>query len=172
MAAMRTPIRTLKPARRRRKAPYALLLAALLALAGAAGATLLQSRSAPGVGHGPGQPLTWHAPEDLPDWARDLLAQFVSESDHQIQIALADLNRDQRLEVLIAPASKRYDVFIPDLPLRLLTHQSGRWQVSQADVRCRPHQYGSFLTAEFWDLQCRNSDGPQLLRWNGRHYTG
>ncbi|MFK7956492.1 MAG: hypothetical protein AB8B96_10375 [Lysobacterales bacterium] len=164
-------IRFRKRQNRTRRAWVFTIIVTLVVLSSAAAGTLLRHKPGPSTSYGPSQPLTWLAPGRIPDWAREVLELSIAEADYQIQVALADLNRDQRLEVLVAPAPGRYDVFIPDSPFRIIMHRGDGWEVSEADVSCRPNQYGSFFSSGFWDLPCRAGGKPALLRWNGQNYT-
>ncbi len=146
-------------------------MVSLVVLSSAAASTLLRYRSDPVTSYGPGQPLYWQPPGRIPDWAGAVLEQQVSQAHYQIQVALADLNRDQRLEILVAPAAGRYDVFVPDSPLRVISHRGDGWQMSEANISCRPDHYGSFFSSGFWDLPCRSGGRKVLLRWNGKNYT-
>ena len=158
---------------RRRGRPLLRLAAALaMALTSAASAALLMARPDSASFFEPGLKLKWQSPAELPDWARAVLDQHVDESDYQIRVALAELNRDRQPELLVAPAARRYDLFIPDSPLRVLSWEAGRWVMSESPAGCRPRHLGSFMTRGFWDLDCSQKGQRRVLRWTGRRYTG
>ncbi len=159
--------------RRRSRTRLLVRITAVLALAvtSAASAALLMVRPVPGTDFAPGLALKWHEPGDLPAWAQAVLEDHVEQSDYQIQVALAELNRDRQPELLVAPAARRYDVFIPDTPLRIIHKNDGRWRTSESEFNCRPQRLGSFVTDGYWDLDCSSSTSRRVLRWAGDRYA-
>lgn len=162
-----------RPPRRRR---WPLLIAFFAALAGgvsAAGWRIVSgSNSDTAFAAGLGARLEWQSPGQLPKWAADLADGMIEQSRSQYLVALADLNRDQQAELLIAPAVAKYDVFIPDTPLRLIWRSPEGWRLSSASLSCRPQRLGGFLSLGWWDLPCPTSRGQVLLRWTGEGYRG
>lgn len=160
---------------RRRRSRIRLLLrvAAVLALAvtSAASAALLMVRPQPSIDFAPGQTLQWHEPAELPAWAKAALDEHIKQSNYQIQVALAELNRDRQPEILVAAAARRYDVFIPDTPLRIIRLDQGAWRISESEFNCRPQRLGSFVTDGYWDLDCSHGGERRVLRWAGDRYA-
>ncbi len=153
--------------RRRRVWPWIALLSA--GIAGAAWALL--PLKAPLHAGGLGQPLEYSSVGKLPRWARDAVRTQALAPDYQVVVALVDLNRDERPEILVAPAPAQTDLFIPDIGLHVLRHADGAWQATTSPISCRPYRLGSFLTEGFWDLDCRSGRGSRVLRWNGAEYA-
>ncbi|MEM7709061.1 MAG: hypothetical protein AAF358_26165 [Pseudomonadota bacterium] len=148
-------------------------IAAVLALAvtSAASAALLMVRPQPSIDFAPGHTLQWHEPAELPAWAKTALEEHIEQSDYQIQVALAELNRDRQPEILVAAAARRYDVFIPHTPLRIIRLDQGTWKISESEFNCRPQRLGSFVTDGYWDLDCSHGSERRVLRWAGDRYT-
>ncbi len=140
--------------------------------AGVAG-WMLRPDTAHPVARSMGQVLQYEYADHLPEWAIPITRQFVQEPSYQWVAATADLNQDGRPELLIAPAPRISDLFIPDTPLRLVTQDDhGEWQMIDTGVSCRPQALGSFLANGYWDLPCHTRRSRVILRWNGSRYRG
>jgi hypothetical protein len=144
-----------------------LILALTVIVAGIA----LQSQPAGASNAGIGKPLNLTSVDNLPDWARKVIHDQQLGADYHFVATVVDLDRDGQDEILLAPAARRQDVFVPRNPLAIIRYADSAWEYQATPVSCRPNRLGSFLSHGAWDLPCRTVNGNTVLRWTGSAYV-